>query len=470
MRKKIGRISSGFGRSGLLCRALLLSCFVLGSPPPSVADDSVLTQKLERLVASEKRGRIGLVVIESSSKKPVLSINPELPLKPASVLKIATTAAALELLGPEFTFRTGFWGEHPISGGVDTLTVVGGGDPDFTTEDAWLVARELHKRGLRRIGSLRIDESDFPATRPPSGQRAYRAGSAGLAFNFNSIGVKVCPSTSGKNAVVSVDPWESGATVTGSVKSGSGSGLRVDQKGGELKFVVGGSVPLGECVSVYRSVPEPGLYFGRTFVELLKGVGVQVIRGVSKGSRGVGAKLTYEHASKPLVDIVRDLNHYSNNFIGEQLVLALGEMPDGARDRQVGLDRIGRYLTELGIPAEQVSLADGSGLSHTNRMTAQGVVTVLEHMDRHPGIGPEFEISLSVSSRNGTLRRRDFGGEERTVRGKTGTLDGVSSLAGYVTARSGRRYTFAIIENEIPSKDRALNFENRFVETMYEAG
>jgi len=385
-------------------------------------------------------------------------------------LKVATAAAALELLGPEFTFRTGFWGEHRVPGGVETLTVVGGGDPDFTTEDAWLVARELHKRGLRRIGAIHIDESNFPSARPPTGQRAYRAGSAGLAFNFNSIGVKVCPTALGKNAVVSVDPWESGATVTGVVKSGPGGGLRVDGKGGGLKFDVGGSVPVGECVSVYRSVPDPASYFGRTFVELLRGVGVQVVRGSGPGRRGPRAALLYEHPSKRLVDIVRDLNHYSNNFVGEQLLLALGEMPSGERNRQVGLDRMSRYLAGLGVPSDQVSLADASGLSHTNRMTARSVVAVLEHMDRHVGIGPEFEFSLSVSNRNGTLRRRDFGGTERTVRGKTGTLDGVSSLAGYVTARSGRRYAFAIIANEIPSKDRALKFEDRLVEEIFAAG
>lgn len=434
------------------------------------ADAGALGGALERLFTSEKLGRVGILVVESGPQKAIFSKNSELPLKPASVLKVATAAAALELLGPEFTFRTEFWGERPVPGGVETLTVRGGGDPDFTTEDAWLVARELHKRGLRRIGAIRIDQSKFPSLRPPSGQRAYRAGSAGLAFNFNSIGIKVCPTAPGKNAVVSVDPWESGATVTGVVKSGSGSGLRVDEKGGGLKFVVGGSVPLGECVSVYRSVPDPASYFGRTFVELLRSVGVQVLRGVAPGERSPGGQLLYQHSSKPLVDILRDLNHYSNNFIAEQVLLALGEMPDGERDRQVGLDRIAGYLTNLGIPAEQVSLADASGLSHTNRMTAQGIVTVLEHMDRHVGSGPEFEISLSVSNRNGTLRKRDFGGEERTVRGKTGTLDGVSSLAGYVTARSGRRYSFAIIANEIPSKDRALKFEDRLVETIFEVG
>jgi D-alanyl-D-alanine carboxypeptidase/D-alanyl-D-alanine-endopeptidase (penicillin-binding protein 4) len=179
----------------------------------------------------------------------------------------------------------------------------------------------------------------------------------------------------------------------------------------------------------------------------------------------------YEHASKPLVDIVRDLNHFSNNFIAEQLLLALGEVPGGGRDRQVGLDRLSRYLVDLGVPSEQVSLADASGLSHTNRLTPRSIVTVLRRMARSVEVGPEFEISLSVSGRNGTLRRRYFGGgESPTVRAKTGTLDGVSSLAGYLSGRSGKRYAFAIIGNDLASKARALKLEERLVETLYEAG
>ncbi|MFM1847880.1 MAG: hypothetical protein RL417_1354 [Pseudomonadota bacterium] len=455
-----------------------VSLFVIGVllgaaviAPGRVAAEVPLEDRLRSIVTAEKGGTFGVVIVDLANGNGVYSQNPDLTLKPASVLKIVTAAAALELLGPEYTFRTEFWVNHPVPGGVETLTVVGGGDPDLTTEGGWLVARELHKRGIRRIGSIVLDESHFASLRPASGQRAYRAGSAGLSFNFNSIGFKICPTSPGKNAVVSVDPWESGATISGNVRTGKGGGLTVDQKGSGLRYVLGGFVPPGECVSVYRSVPDPAGYFGRTFVELLRGVGVQVLRGAAPGRKSAGARLMYEHASKPLVDIVRDLNHFSNNFIAEQLLLALGEVPGGGRDRQVGLDRLSRYLVNLGVPSEQVSLADASGLSHTNRLTPRAIVTVLRRMARSVEVGPEFEISLSVSGRNGTLRRRDFGGgESPTVRAKTGTLDGVSSLAGYLSGRSGKRYAFAIIGNGLASKARALKLEERLVETLYEAG
>ncbi len=452
---------------------LLMVCvlgWVRAAPSHGADDPSSLAQRIAALVDGEKGGKFGILVVDAVRGDTVFSRHAELPLKPASVLKIVTAAAALELLGPEFTFQTEFWGTHVIPGGVETLTVVGGGDPALTTEEVWLAARELHKRGLRRIGKVVLDESRFVSLRPASGQRAYRAGSAGLAFNFNSLGLKICPTTLGQNAIVSADPWESGATITGTVRTSKGGELRVDGKGSGLRFVVGGSVPPGDCFSVYRSVPDPAAYLGRTFVELLRSVGVQVIRGAAPGVRPTEGRLLYQHSSKPLVDVLRDLNHYSNNFIAEQVLLALGQLPGGQRDRQVGLDRLIGYLSERGVPGEQMSLADASGLSHTNRLTARAIVAVLQHMGQHAGVGPEFEISLSVSERNGTLRRRDFGGAESMVRAKTGTLDGVSSLAGYLTSVSGRRYTFAIIGNELPSKASALRLEDRLVELLHEVG
>lgn len=453
----------------LLCAGLwglLIPAALQGAEPPQ----SGVAERLGALVRADQNGRSAVVVVDTSTGRTVFAHNPDLPLKPASVLKVATAAAALEYLGAEFTFRTQFWTENFVSGGVDTLTIVGGGDPDFTTEDAWLAAREIHKRGVRRIGRIQLDESQFISLQAPSGQRAYRAGSAGLPFNFNSIGFEVCPTVVGRNAVVSVDPWESGATLAGQIKTARGGRFTVDERGGWLRYQLGGSVSPGACVELYRAVDDPKMYLGRTFAELLRSVGVQVNRPPVEGRRGAGATLLYEHHSKPLVDIVRDLNHYSNNFIAEQIVLGLGMNVTGMRDRSAGLERIAAYLGRLGVPVEQVSLADGSGLSHANRLTARAVTTVLGAMHHDVAIGPEFEISLSVSGRSGTLRERRFGSDERVVRGKTGTLDGVSSLAGYVTTAAGRHLAFAVIVNEARSKDVARRFENKIVELLYEAG
>lgn len=440
------------------------------------AAPSSLTDALTS-VFSRASGGVAVLVTDLESGKTVFEKSASSPLKPASVLKVITAATVLETLGPEHRFRTQLFLDRESKGVVRNLWVKGAGDPSFTMESMWMLARRVKLMGIERIETLWFDDTAFVGSNGPQGQRAYETGSSALSFNFNSIGVEVCPSSAGRPAVVAVDPWEVGATVHGQIRTiASGSGeFSVESKGSggkieQVSFSVGGTIGANrECETIYRSVADPARYFGVTFRELLELLGVQVGEGPKQGATPGGASLLYSARSKPLRQIVEDLNHYSNNFIGEQLLFALGYADGSVFDRARGIARMSDYVERLGFDRDDFKIMDGSGLSHANRVTARMIMTVLKRMYSNAELGPEFVESLSVSGRNGTLKKRRFGNGDILVRGKTGTLDGVSSLAGYLQSRRGRKFAFVIIQNGPASKDGAIGLENRLVSTIFES-
>ncbi|MBX7145175.1 MAG: D-alanyl-D-alanine carboxypeptidase, partial [Oligoflexia bacterium] len=190
------------------------------------------------------------------------------------------------------------------------------------------------------------------------------------------------------------------------------------------------------------------------------------------------------HPSKALRDIIEGMNHFSNNFVAEQIVFALGQQADGSFVHEQGVDRIKRYLRSIGVAEDEIGLVDGSGLDRDNRLSAHAIVQTLRAMARKEFLDVEFMNSFSVAGRNGTLRERGqrslgsrpgstaeasgAGGEAYPFyRGKTGTLNGASSLAGYVRDREGRLYAFALLYNGDLPKQQVVEIEDRFVEILY---
>lgn len=431
----------------------------------------------ERLLTKAPAKAIGVSVIELSTGKSLLDRNANRPLKPASVLKVLTSAAVLDELGLDYRFKTTVSGSDRKGGSISHLAIRGGGATDLTIESAWILARRIRLLGINRIGTLELDDTLFDYSRGPSGQRAYEAGSSALSFNFNSIAISICPSAPGSPAVVSADPWEAGAVINGSIKTVSGSrgkGFAVDEvksNDNKLHFRVSGEIGSAEkCRTVYRSVKSPIRYFGAVFPQLLEAVGVQV-SNVRLGQSADSLRLVplFEHESKPMSLIVRDLNHYSNNFLAEQLLYALGGAAGGVWNRDRGAEKLGELLVKLGIRDSGMVVVDGSGLSHDNRLSAAAITKILRFAASQPQFSAEFSSSLSVGERSGTLRARNFTSGSTTpfIRAKTGSLTGVSTLAGYIVTRRGTELAFAILLNEIASKDQALAFEEQLVRQLY---
>ncbi len=429
-------------------------------------------------IVERARWNVGVSVLDGDSGRELFGFNDHKPLKPASVSKIVTSAATLTLLGPDTTFSTQVLGSSSTR--IGTLPVVyirGGGDPSLTIESTWTLVRTLKSLGITGIKKLVLDDSQFLDARPPSGQRAYEAGSSALSFNNNSVSFVVCPGKSkGDKASIKIEPWESQAKLENKAVTGKGrtSGVSIDHAGG-TRFVAKGNMGiLAECARYYRSLPDSVEYFGTTLIALLNSVGIDAPKKFERGITPDDAYLIYDHLSKPLKSIVEDLNHFSNNFIGEQLLYLLGDTSPGVPGRgrfrrEEGLSRLNDFIARRGFPQKEFRLEDGSGLSHTSLLSSRVVTGILYRVSRDNWVSPEFEMSLSVGFRSGTLKKREFSPSSLLLRGKTGTLDGVTSLAGYVWNHEGKKVIFSIIQNGTSTKEQGVLLEDRIVKALFDA-
>ncbi len=435
-------------------------------------------RKIESIISSHPYKNLGISVVDLASGAPLVTHQDTRPLKPASVLKIVSSLAALEYLGPDFRFETQAFYEKDRAG-RSVLYVRGGGDPGFTVESMWVMARGLKRRGLREIDEIVVDESLFAGdSSARQGQRAYQAGSSPVPYNFNTVAFEVCPGQVGQPASVVPDPWEIGIRLSGSINTvAQGSGTFEIDEVAPLSATNNGTFRISgtfgsqrSCATIYRSVSSPSLYFGRALASALELVGVQGPKKVSLTREPITVKAgpLYTHRSKPFGFVLQDLNNFSNNFIAEQLLMALGgDQTGNGFSRAVGLRRMETFLRSARIDPSQFQLLDASGLSHENKLSAKSLTQLLAGVQQLEFIRPEFENSLSVPGRDGTLRgRKGLLSSAALVRAKTGTLTGVSSLSGYVISRSGRKLAFSILQNDAPSKDRAIEFEDRVVKVL----
>lgn len=435
-------------------------CLHLAVVPACLAEGT-LDASLEKLTSG--RAKVSFSVRDKSGRE--IASGGLSPLKPASVLKTITSAAVLQTLGLAHKFKTEVYLKGRRGDNAEELIVKGGGDPSLTIEGLFVLARKVKTLGIRRVSKVLVDDSSFAGSRGSSGARAFEAGSSALSLNFNSVTVSVCPGQRGSKGEVELDPWESRIKVINrTTTSGQNKGLDAGWVDGGLQ--VSGEIGAGQpCEYLYRSVPDPVEYFGETLVGLLEEVGVQVPRKFEVRRVSPGAILIYTHESKPLVQILQDLNWYSNNFIAQQLVFALGP-GDGSFSEDIGLSVLRRYARELG-EGEAVIL-DGAGLNHGNRVTSSLITKVIYGAANDPASGPDYLSTLSRPGIGGTLKRRNFGNASPFLRGKTGSLDGVSSLAGVVTSAKGAPLYFAILQNEVDGRGAAQELEERFVKALYQ--
>ena len=395
---------------------------------------------LDDLLRRHSRDRIGVMVQDAVSGETMASLNRDMSLKPASVQKVLVGALSLKQLGPEFTFETLFWGDLRRDGTVPLLAVEGGGDPDLTIEKLWLIVRALKEKGVRRVSGFRFDTTRSPDPKPQTGADAYEGPSGALSVNFNAVEVRIC---GGK--IAGVDPLE----------------IRLQELfSGPLAMP---TLRTERCEKIYRSVPDGALYFGKLFVALMKTAGIDTGAPVSYGRVQEGMPLLLRHGSKPLRHIVDDMNHFSTNFIAEQLLAMLGRGDDGLLKRERGRAVLRAWLNSLGFSDDSFRIVDGSGLSHDNRLNARLLVSVLRQVFDDPEIKNEFQASLSVAGASGTLKERKT---PVFFRGKTGTIDGVKSLAGFATSPNGRIFALAAIQNDVDNTDRALEFERVLLEAL----
>ncbi len=446
-------------------------------------------------------GDVGAAVIDVASGRLLWSHDGDRNLSLASVTKVVTTAAALQALGPGFRWRTTLLADRfePDTGVVaGDLIVRGRGDPTLTMAGLRDLARQLTWRGIKRIdGTLVIDGSYFADDGPPPhfedqpNERAgYRATVASASLERNAVTVIVVGDRAGLGpASVRLDPpggdyvrIEEAAVVT--VEDGR-SRIRVDseEKDGRVTLRVSGQIRGDDGVFfARRRVEDPERLLAAGLRAALADVGIKV-RGtrLGHGPPPPTATLVAEHASATLGEVVRDMAKTSDNYLAETVLKTLGaellaapgpaapatpapatDPPDAPPPAPRpatwtdGQQVIARYLTEVvGLAPGSFRVDNGSGLYDASEVSAHAVARILATAYHDLRVGPEMMAALSIGGVDGTLRKRLGAPAVRgRVRGKTGTLAAVSSLAGYAGVDTGRPLAFAVVINRLPSGQR----------------
>ena len=456
--------------------AVALALFVTLPRVGAAADDKKRAER-EALKASLMQvlqrdplnaSRVGVHMMSLDDGSVVFSHNADELLNPASNVKLVTAAAALVTLGPEYRFETEFLLE-PESDGIKakTLYVRGKGDPSLTTERLYAIVADLFHTGLREVQDIVVDDSWFDAERTPPGydqeesDRAYMAPTGAVSLNWNSVGVYLRPGDAvGAKGVVELEPQSDFFVVENALTTGNRRARRFsvssEAAGAQQKIVVRGQVPQGGgYMSVWKKIDSPPMYFGQTLKQQLLMRGIKVKGKVKLATTPPKMKLVYVSHSDTFDIVLKRLNKLSSNFVAETLLKAMGAEVRGAPGTFAkGIDVVEDFLArEVGIPRGTYVMKNGSGLNDTNRFSAAQFDRILRHMYERFPLAPEYLSSLGIAGKDGTLKYR-FDGTEAVgrLRAKTGTLENVSALSGYVQAAGGEKFIFSMMVNDYPGR------------------
>lgn len=420
---------------------------------------------------------VGIAVAPLSAVGLTLAVNESQPMNPASTMKLVTTLAGLELLGPQYQWRTDVLSAAPLKNGVleGDLWLRGSGDPQLVIENLWLLVQRLRGAGVREVrGNLMLDRSAFEAAQHDPGAfdgealRPYNAGPDALLLNYKAVSFHFLADPENKQARVFALPTLAGMLTPTTVRGSEGACNDWRARlGGDftdpLRPTFRGAYPLSCGDKVWHvSVLETGLYAEAMFRSLWDSSGGAWRGRVREGLVPPEARRLAQHESRPLAEMIRDINKYSNNVMARQLFLTLGT--DASR-RPASKDRaqrvVGDWLVSKGIDRREFVLENGAGLSRVERLTAGGLQTLLQGAFASP-LMPEFVSSMPIVGIDGTMRRRQAAAGSAHI--KTGLLADARAIAGYVLAASGRRYAVVAFINHPnagagqPALDALLNW------------
>lgn len=453
----------------------------------SVAHSQTLTERIDALLKDPAlaHGIQGVLVRSLKTGATLYERNADTLMTPASNQKLLVSAAILEKLGPDFTYKTEAYSRGRIIKGVleGDLIIRGGGDPVTETADLTGLAKAVRAAGITRVkGSILVDDTFFDDQRLGWGWSwdglpyYYSAEISALNLNRNTVAVFVYPAKkAGARAEVKLVPETDyfaieNTAVTG--PEGSKKSIWIDRPLGRNTIQVGGSIPIDAQVTRREapiSVSEPQLYAGCVFASQLDREGIDVTGSVRSGRATADAKLVASHTSPPLSRILALLNKPSDNLVAEVLLKTLGAVAKRKGSTSAGAEVERELLKSFGLDMGAISIVDGSGLSKINCITPRNIVTLLTYMrsSKHAQV---FIDSLPVAGVDGTLAYRMRGtAAEGNVRAKTGTLAKVVSLSGYVSTKSGEPLVFAIMfNNQLCPKSAATAVEDKIAVALAE--
>jgi D-alanyl-D-alanine carboxypeptidase/D-alanyl-D-alanine-endopeptidase (penicillin-binding protein 4) len=489
-----------YGLAALLAAAWLLPAPALEArsrtrrkPAPPATLQSALEQAGVRPPA--RSAGVSIAIRELETGQPVYERNPDAPETIASVTKLISSAAALHYLGPDYKFRTTLWRRGDIRDGnlQGSLLVVGGGDPNISGrfhEDDSFAVFDRWAQGLRQAGVVRVSgdlilnassfdgiyrHPDWPVDRDT---RWYQAPISALSYNDNCVIVSVGRgSIPGAPANVTIDPDTDVVQALSRARTiGKGARIRVavSRPAGSDKVTVDGTVPARFFRwAVPLAINDPPKFFGAALKSRLRAAGIELTGSViEQAAKPDNSWIIVATTESELVPTLAVANKRSQSFYAEQIfkTVAYEKVGRGTWESAVGLAK--DFLGTMGLDPDRFDIRDGSGLSPNDRVAAGDLVRFLRAMNGQPQ-GAVWRSTLAVSGdQDGSLRHRLLDAASRgQVEGKTGTLNGVSTLAGYAKALSGKTYAFAILLNGPGvTEPRAHAFQDRLVRTLVQRG
>ena len=430
---------------------------------------------------------VSIVVQALDSPVAVLSHLPDVPRNPASVMKMVTTWSALEILGPVYTWPTEIYFDGDFDGRTldGDLAIKGFGDPFLVVEEIWKMLRVLRGLGLENIlGDIVLDDSHFDVIEAEAGRfdespyRAYNVTPNALLTNFKATRFRFLADPNNRRVTVSTDPPLANLDIRNRIDLvggrcrgfQAGISFNVADPESASRIVLEGEFPQ-RCNSyeLYRAVLRHDTFAFGMIDALWSELGGDLEGGLRNEEVSDDASLALTWRARPLGEVIRLVNKNSNNVMTRQLLYTMGAEffePPGTRAK--GVRAIEELLSERGFVIDSLVVDNGAGLSRNARISAALLVQLLQEAAR--GVyAPEFISSLALGGLDGTTRTRFEGGNgEGRMHLKTGSLDEVSALAGYVHVPDGPTYVMAVFVNTADAHRGPGNeLEDAVVEWIY---
>ncbi len=417
---------------------------------------------------------VGVHVRSLSDGRTLFSRNATKLMNPASNVKLVTTAAALWHLGANYRFKTVAYRDGALVGDKvqGNLWIEGFGDPTLTDEQLFGLVNEIALHGITEVKDLVIDDTFFdavnegPGWEQEHGDRSYATAVGALSTNFGTFTLRVLPgdAVGGAARVMLWPPNPSievtSAAITAAPNTRSRVMLGTSRDAGKILVSVNGYVAADELdgVTQYRRTYQPTQFAGEHIKKMLELRGIKVKGKLRTGTVPRFATPVATVYSRPLGEITSTLNKFSNNFIAEQMLKTLGaELRGRPGTWEKGVDAVGAFLAEIGLPRTSYVMGNGSGLNDINRFTPEQLTEILAAMYRRFDVQAEYVASLAMAGRSGTITSRfaDTPAINR-LRAKTGSLTGVSALSGYVTTPDDKVLAFSIMMNGYSGRARSM--------------
>ncbi|MDX8034505.1 D-alanyl-D-alanine carboxypeptidase/D-alanyl-D-alanine-endopeptidase [Lentzea sp. BCCO 10_0856] len=433
-------------------------------------DNEALTRDLDTILADPALtgADVGLVVRDANTGDVVYTRTSSRRQQVASNMKVLTTTAALDLLGPDFKWKTELLSAGTRNGATlqGDLVLRGTGDPTMSRTRYAALATALKNSGVTKVsGSLVIDDTAFDAQPYGSGWAwddepfSYSAETSALTlspdakFSAGTVIVRVKPgAAAGAPVVATVEPENDRVLVVSTATTGNG-GVSVERDHGSNIIRVSGSTNVE--TTALASVKDPAGLVTSVFRNALRENGIEVVGDVRKAAAPAGAAVLASDQSMPLSQLIKPLLKDSNNMLAEVLVKSAGKSFTN------GVNQLSTKWSGLGVDPNGVEVFDGSGMSRLDQFSPDFLASILIKAKTKPWFAT-WRDALPVAGVDGTLvNRMKNTPAAGNLRAKTGSLSGVSALSGYVTTQAGRELVFSLVQNNVLLFNSPKSIEDR---------